>query len=243
MDKIVSPRYNRDVLCKRCSKKNNDSQRFCSFCGAELANGKRQVLITRAEEQRREGDYQAAGVNLEKAKNLEPENHYLDLLLGLNCENLGDTVALGHAREHYASFLKADFANENVHQLLIGIYQKEGRLGEARKRYAGYLEVDQGNELLARCLKWIDITASVNVPRSAVSAQGDGGKHYRWLRSAANPMILALFGGTVELTVAGVNFILLQKDAGSHSDMLLHGVIGVVLWGIAGYFFFSRRTD
>ena len=234
------------MKCKRCSRDYGGDQRYCSFCGAEAKTGKRQALVGRADDDRLGGDLGAARANLEKAKALEPDNHYLDLLLGLNHENSWSAkdgaAELEQARKHYSAFLKIDFGSENVHQLYIGTYQKEGRLGEVRRRYAGYLEVEEDNELLARCLKWIDISATINASRPAVSAPvGEGG--YRRLRAVANPIVITLVLGAIELTVAGVDFIMMSKGREGSGDLLLHGIIGVVLWAVSGYLFFSRRAD
>jgi tetratricopeptide (TPR) repeat protein len=235
------------MTCKRCSEQNNAALSYCSYCGADLKSGKRLGMITAAADQRREGDGMASRASLEKARLLEPGNHYIQLLLGLSCESQwsrsGDSQLLEQARECYSAFLKVDFYNENAHQLLIGAYQKEGRIGEARRRYAEYLEVDSDNELLVNCLKWIDIGTSLNLTRPAAVSPNAVDRHYRRMRRLADPMVIALLVGTVEFTVAGVEFILSQKQAGSQGNMLLHGLIGLGLWSVAGYLFVSRRAD
>jgi len=233
--------------CKRCSKDNSQTQAYCSHCGTDLNSGKRLGLIAAAADKRRQGDGPASRATLAKAKLLEPENHYIDLLLGLNCESAWgathDNHLLEQAREYYSAFLKIDFSNENAHQLLIGAYQKEEKIAEARRRYAEYLEVAPDSELLANCLKWIDIATSLNLTRPAAAVENGKDGHYRWLRRLADPMVIALLVGAIEFTVAGVEFILSQRQAGSPGNILLHGLIGLALWCVAGYLFVSRRAD
>lgn len=107
------------------------------------------------------GNTQEALSSFRRGAGLEPNNPYAHLLMARTNEqiwreNPSDTAYLQASRQSYATSLKLDSRNFNIHLLFIGVCSKLGDLDSTLILYGNWIKGNPGENVLKRAYEALE---------------------------------------------------------------------------------------